>query len=143
MTITEAGDSAWTGSKDCSITWYDVETGKRKKFGGRRRTKADRKRSSASANWGIDGHWEQVLALAVSSDGKYLASGGADQYVAQANALCLVADSNGISMVRIWDTRTHSEIDTFKGHRSAVTGAAFRHGTHTVRAGAGFRGRSY
>lgn len=50
----------------------------------------------------------EILSVAVSTDGKYLASGGRD---------CLV---------RIYDTRISQEIKAFSGHRDAVTAMAFR-----------------
>jgi ribosomal RNA-processing protein 9 len=50
----------------------------------------------------------EILAVAVSTDGKYVASGGRD------------------SLVRIFDARTNSEIKSLSGHRDAVTCLAFR-----------------
>jgi len=51
----------------------------------------------------------EILALAISPDGKYLASGGSDQ------------------MVRIWDPRTpNSLVHSFRGHRGTISGLAFR-----------------
>jgi ribosomal RNA-processing protein 9 len=50
----------------------------------------------------------EILAVAVSTDGKYVASGGRD------------------SLVRIFDVRTNSEIKSLPGHRDAVTSLAFR-----------------
>ena len=64
--------NAFSGSKDCSIIRWDVETGKRlHRFKGRR----DKSLNPATCGF----HTQQVLALAVSSDGRYLASGGADR----------------------------------------------------------------
>jgi ribosomal RNA-processing protein 9 len=89
----------------------DVETGKRlacyagtktmRSIGGKGRGKA--KLAAAS-----EGHVGPVLSLAVSTDGRYLASGGEDKYV------------------RIWDARSDKLIQRFKGHRDHVTCVAFR-----------------
>ncbi len=57
------------------------------------------------------GHTGHVTSLALSSDGRFLASGGVDKEI------------------KIWDTRTNSYIESFKGHRDVVTGLVFQHGT--------------
>lgn len=56
----------------------------------------------------------EVLAMAVTTDGKYLACGGRD---------CLV---------RIFDTRINQEIKAFQGHRDAVTAMAFRRDSNSL-----------
>jgi ribosomal RNA-processing protein 9 len=46
--------------------------------------------------------------VAVSTDGKYVASGGRDR------------------LVRIYDSRTNSEIKVLSGHRDTITSLTFR-----------------
>lgn len=60
------------------------------------------------------GHTDHILALAISSDGQLLASGGRD------------------TLLHLWDTRTHSLLHTFKKHKAAVSAIAFRKNTHTL-----------
>ncbi len=62
-----------------------------------------------------DGHTSEILALAVSWDGRYLASGGRDK------------------LLRVWDARTGARVEAFKGHRDAISCLAFRRNTSTVR----------
>jgi len=98
VAISTAEDIALTASKDCSIIRWDVETGKRvHKFPGRPATK------NIPAKM-ITGHFDEILTMAVSSDGRYLASGGRDK------------------LIRLWDLRTNEELDAFKGHRAAISG---------------------
>lgn len=125
--------TAFSGAKDCSIIRWDVETGKRTVFPGRRHTKADRlaaRGGGASAGAGGGGglgvgydridrksvkyHTKGILSMAVSSDGRYLASAGYDR------AIC------------VWDTRTNALIDALTGHRDTISGLSFRRGTHTL-----------
>ncbi|XP_064310001.1 U3 small nucleolar RNA-interacting protein 2-like isoform X3 [Phalacrocorax carbo] len=60
------------------------------------------------------GHASHVLCMAISSDGKYLATG----------------DRNKLIMV--WDTATCKRLHIFTGHRDAVSGLSFRKGTHQL-----------
>lgn len=92
--------TVYSGSKDCTIIKWDVETGK----------KLHTFRDSRKAPNG-KGHADEVLALSSSSDGRYLASGGRD------------------GLVYLWDARSDSLIKTFKSHRDSVSGLAFRHHT--------------
>jgi ribosomal RNA-processing protein 9 len=55
-----------------------------------------------------------MLAVAVSSDGRYLAAGGRTKEVL------------------VWDTRTGKLAKTFTGHRDAVSGLAFRADSHAL-----------
>lgn len=50
-----------------------------------------------------EGHFGNILALAISSDGKHLASAGTDK------------------LIKVWDTRSNTLIDSFKGHRGAIS----------------------
>jgi ribosomal RNA-processing protein 9 len=77
----------------------DVETGKKlHRFNG---TKLKKYKKEKTVN--ADGHTGHVLAVAVSSDGNYLVSGGMDR------------------TVRLWDLRSYTLIEKLKGHRGAVT----------------------
>ena len=53
------------------------------------------------------GHTDEVLALALSSDGKYLVSGGRDRRLA------------------VWDAETHTWIRSFGGHRDIISVCCF------------------
>ncbi|CAH1782690.1 unnamed protein product [Owenia fusiformis] len=95
----------FSASKDCSIIKWDVKTHKKLKVihGGRKGTETKHK-----------GHTAHILALALSSDGKFLASGDANR------------------LIHIWNPETCELIHTFTGHRGPVTGLAFRKGTHQL-----------
>ncbi|ESN96974.1 hypothetical protein HELRODRAFT_102358 [Helobdella robusta] len=60
------------------------------------------------------GHESSVLALALSKDGKYLASGGMDK------------------VIHVWDADTLAHLHTFQGHRSTIMGLCFQQGTHQL-----------
>ncbi|KAG8731570.1 pre-rRNA processing protein, partial [Ceratobasidium sp. 423] len=108
------GSLLYTGSKDGSITKWSLRdathvttyakvpshtlpmTGKGKGK-GRRAVGAD-----------VEGHIDEVLALAISFDGRYLASGGRDR------------------RVLVWDVREDKFVKAFEGHKDAITALAFR-----------------
>ncbi|KAL6069523.1 Ribosomal RNA processing 9, U3 small nucleolar RNA binding protein [Balamuthia mandrillaris] len=108
VALTEDGNTAFSGGKDCHVIQYDVETGKKYFYYGRR------SRNNMKKGEKVTGHIGHVLAVAVSSDGNLLASGGVDK------------------IIRVWDTRSHTLVDTLKGHRNHVTGLTFRKGTHEL-----------
>ncbi|KAL8578589.1 hypothetical protein ACOMHN_015045 [Nucella lapillus] len=60
------------------------------------------------------GHTACVLCMAISSDGKYLATGDAN------------------NLIHVWDPDTCKIVHTFRGHRKPVTGLSFRRGVHTL-----------
>uniref|UniRef100_G1R5X6 U3 small nucleolar RNA-interacting protein 2 n=1 Tax=Nomascus leucogenys TaxID=61853 RepID=G1R5X6_NOMLE len=60
------------------------------------------------------GHSSHVLCMAISSDGKYLASGDRSK------------------LILIWEAQSCQHLYTFTGHRDAVSGLAFRRGTHQL-----------
>lgn len=59
-------------------------------------------------------HFDQVLCLAVSSDSKYLATGGVDK------------------LIHIWDIENQKHVKCFRHHKDAVTGLAFKIGSDTL-----------
>ncbi|KAF8717373.1 WD40 repeat-like protein, partial [Rhizoctonia solani] len=113
----EDGSILYTGSKDGSITKWSLQhathlstyakipshtlpmTGKGKGKGRR------------VAGAGVEGHIDEVLALAISFDGRYLASGGRDR------------------RILVWDVKEDVFVKAFEGHKDAITALAFRKNT--------------
>ena len=94
-----------SGSKDNAVIRHDIESGSK---------------TYLIPRWKKDlGHSQhgEILATAISSDCKYVASGGKDK------------------MVRIYDTRTNEEIKAFEGHRDSVTSLCFKHDSHSLYSG--------
>ena len=102
--------STFSGSKDNSVIHWDTETGKKKhilKAAWRREIHGDKQC-----------HEGEVLAVAVTTDGRYVVSGGRDK------------------MLRIYDARqAHAEIKSFSGHRDAITSLAFRRDSKSLFSG--------
>ncbi|KAG8436127.1 hypothetical protein GDO86_007293 [Hymenochirus boettgeri] len=105
LVISPDDSYVFTGSKDCSIIKWSICDGKKmhKIPGGRK--------GSESTHVG---HTAHVLCMALSSDGKYLASG----------------DRN--KLIFIWDPLTCQNLHKFQGHRDAVSGLSFQNGTHQL-----------
>uniref|UniRef100_A0A663F3N0 U3 small nucleolar RNA-interacting protein 2 n=1 Tax=Aquila chrysaetos chrysaetos TaxID=223781 RepID=A0A663F3N0_AQUCH len=95
----------FSASKDGSLIKWEVESGKRLCVvpGGKKGTEERHM-----------GHASHVLCMAISSDGKYLATG----------------DRN--KLIMIWDAATCKRLHIFTGHRDAVSGLSFRKGTHQL-----------
>lgn len=96
-----SGDSQhiYTGGKDNAVVCWNTETGQREVL----RPAWDRNRDMASSAAG------EVLAVAVSPDGRFAASGGRD------------------CGIHVYDRRAaKAEVHTLSGHSGAVTGLAFQ-----------------
>lgn len=101
---------AYTGSKDNSVLQWDIETGAKFEL----KQKWNRKTSPA----GKQSHHGEILAVAVTHDGRYVASGGRD------------------SIIRVFDARQqYAQVQELKGHRDAVTSLSFRMDTYTLFSG--------
>jgi WD40 repeat protein len=93
----------------------DVETGKRlwraarapnkeTESSGKGKSKGKKNKKKAKKQGDLSkGHVGHVLTIAVSSDGRMLATGGLDR------------------VIHMWDTRTRTQVDKFTGHRQAIT----------------------
>ncbi|KAJ1963116.1 pre-rRNA processing protein [Dispira parvispora] len=103
VAVAPNGLVAFSGSKDGTILRWDLRTGHRSVFSqgwtGNRKHRTQRKPAN---------HQDEVFALAVSYDNKYLASGGRDK------------------KIRIWSLATGELLRTFKHHKDAITGLAFQ-----------------
>ncbi|XP_068014071.1 U3 small nucleolar RNA-interacting protein 2 [Melanerpes formicivorus] len=95
----------FSASKDGSLIKWEVESGKRLcVVPGAKKGTEERHM----------GHASHILCMAISSDGKYLATG----------------DRN--KLIMIWDAATCKRLHIFTGHRDAVSGLSFRKGTHQL-----------
>ena len=65
----------------------------------------------------IQSHSGEILSVAVTSDNKYVVSGGRD------------------NILRIYDTRTNEEIKSFTGHRDAITSLSFKGDSYSLFSG--------
>ena len=84
-----------TASKDCNLIMWDIESQKKTFFKGEK------------FNRSIGGHFDEVMCLAISENGKYMISGGKDR------------------IVRVWDIHNQKQIQSFLGHRDTITGIQF------------------
>ncbi|XP_029455381.1 U3 small nucleolar RNA-interacting protein 2 [Rhinatrema bivittatum] len=104
LVISPDDQHIFSASKDCSIIKWDVCSGKKVHVIPRgRKGIADQ-----------HGHMAHILAMAISSDGKYLATG----------------DKN--KLILIWAAETCSHLYKFPGHRDAVSALSFRKGTYQL-----------
>ncbi|KAI3876414.1 hypothetical protein MKX03_024283 [Papaver bracteatum] len=91
--------TGFSASKDGSIFQWDVESGNTGEYMWPNKESTD------------------VLSIAVSSDGRYLAAGGLDSHV------------------HLWDTRTRQHIQAFPGHGGPVSCLPFREGASQLISG--------
>ncbi|KAF3621081.1 U3 snoRNP-associated protein-like YAO [Capsicum annuum] len=110
VTLSEDDLKGFSSSKDGTIVSWDVDSGKTEKY--KWPTDEALKSHGAKDPQGrATKHSKHVLALAVSSDGRYLASGGLDRHV------------------HLWDVRTRQHIKAFPGHKGPVSCLTFRQGS--------------
>ncbi|XP_034022254.1 U3 small nucleolar RNA-interacting protein 2 [Thalassophryne amazonica] len=105
LVITPNDKCIFSAAKDCSIIKWDVESGRKlHKIAGGRKGTEDRH----------IGHTAHILCMAISSDGKYLATG----------------DMN--KLIMIWEAETCTHLYKFTGHKGPVSGLSFRKGSHDL-----------
>ncbi|KAF5348899.1 hypothetical protein D9756_009857 [Leucocoprinus leucothites] len=115
----------YTSGKEGSIIKWDLITGKKLATVYKSRplesmSSAKNKgkgKAKAQDSTDVQGHTDEILTIALSSDGKYLASGGRDRRLI------------------IWDAETLSLLKIFQGpmnHKDTISALSFRHASHTL-----------
>ncbi|WKX94799.1 hypothetical protein Q1695_011792 [Nippostrongylus brasiliensis] len=98
VAVSPCGKFVVSSGKESSIVKYDILA--RKIVGTIKRTKAGGDDQKA--------HHGHIFAVAISSDGKYIASGGHD------------------AVLKIWNFVTLEHVRDFKGHRAPITALCFQ-----------------
>ena len=96
----EDGKFIYSAGKEGSIIKWDLRTGKKISTAYKQRSVKGKQKADP------DGHTDEIWTLALSSDGKYLASGGKDRVV----GVWDVESTDGISWVK-----------GFTGHRDSIS----------------------
>ncbi|KAJ0250198.1 WD40 repeat-containing protein [Hirschfeldia incana] len=116
VALSDDDTRGFSASKDGTIVHWDVSSGKSDKYKWPSddvlKSHGMKVREPRSKK-----HSRESLALAVSSDGRYLATGGVDRHV------------------HIWDVRTREHVQAFPGHRNTVSCLSFRQGTSELYSG--------
>ncbi|KAG6515818.1 hypothetical protein ZIOFF_026249 [Zingiber officinale] len=110
VALAEGDSKGFSASKDGVIMHWDVETGKSEKYLWPSEDVLLSHQAKPPQN-SAKKRSKNVLALAISSDGRLLASGGLDRHI------------------HLWDTRTRGHVKAFHGHRGPVSCLTFREGT--------------
>lgn len=106
----------FSASKDGTVLHWDVESGKHEKYLWPNEDVLISHYAKPTQNPKFK-RSKNVLTLAVSSDGRYLATGGLDRHV------------------HLWDTRTREHIQAFHGHRGPISCLTFRQRTSQLFSG--------
>ncbi|KAL4072159.1 WD40-repeat-containing domain protein [Scleroderma yunnanense] len=109
-------DWLFTAGKEGHIIKWNLKTGKKVTTFYKKRPDTNGK-GKEKANFDMEGHSDEVLALAVSSDSQYLASGGKDRKIC------------------IWDVAKDQWVKNFGGHKDLISGLTFRKGTKQLYSG--------
>ncbi|KAJ7346462.1 WD40-repeat-containing domain protein [Mycena albidolilacea] len=120
----ESGKHLFTSGKEGSIVKWDLASGKKlatfHKVRPLQSSTAKKGKAKGFADPAVEGHTDEVLALALSGDGKYLASAGKDRRLG------------------VWDAEAGVWLKGFvgqMGHKDLVSALAFRKGTHQLYTG--------
>ncbi|CAM9669417.1 unnamed protein product [Phaeothamnion confervicola] len=129
--------TALSGSKDNAVLKWDVETGQRTAT-----LLPKWKRGSGPKPPAQKAHSAEVLAVALSADGRFAAAGGRDRLVhvwdlrigggSASSTAAAGGASGGSGRSGGGNGSVLAPVQTFSGHRDAVSGLAFRFGTHAL-----------
>ncbi|KAL3699535.1 hypothetical protein R1sor_017557 [Riccia sorocarpa] len=115
--LTEDDSRGFAASKDGLIVQWDIETGQSEKYDWPTVEPSTSGGNGGKSSKSKSGGSKHILAMAVSSDGRYLAAGGLGR------------------RIQIWDTRTKKHVVAFPGHKGAISSLAFRQGTQQLMSG--------
>ncbi|KXN91546.1 hypothetical protein AN958_00532 [Leucoagaricus sp. SymC.cos] len=116
----ESSRYLFTAGKEGHIIKWDLITGKKLSTIYKSRPSppsTSKSKGKGKANSDTQGHTDEILALALSSDGKYLASGGRDRRLI------------------IWNTSSLTCLKVFQGpmnHKDVISALSFRHQSHQL-----------
>ncbi|KAG6853404.1 hypothetical protein C0991_004737 [Blastosporella zonata] len=122
----ESGTHLYTSGKEGSINQWDLSTGKHLKTFHKIRPPSSQEKGKgkgkgkAQIDLTLKGHTDEVLALALSDDGRYLASAGKDRKLV------------------VWDVEKGEWVKAFGGnlgHKDTISALSFRKGTHQLYTG--------
>ncbi|KAK7061829.1 WD-repeats-region domain-containing protein [Favolaschia claudopus] len=120
----ESGKYLFTSGKEGSIIKWDLSTGKKlgvfHKVRPAQSSSAKKGKAKGLQDPSAEGHTDEVLALALSGDGKYLASAGKDRRLG------------------VWDVEAgvwHKGFTGQVGHKDVISALAFRKGTNQLYTG--------
>ncbi|KAJ7188410.1 WD40-repeat-containing domain protein [Mycena filopes] len=119
----ESGKFLFTSGKEGSILKWDLVSGKKLATFPKVRPLQTTSKKGKAKGFGdpaVQGHTDEVLALALSGDGKYLASAGKDRRLG------------------VWDAQEGVWLKGFvgqMGHKDLISALAFRKGTHQLYTG--------
>ncbi|KAH1208892.1 U3 snoRNP-associated protein-like [Glycine max] len=116
VALSEDDSKGFSASKDGTIMQWDVNSGQCERYKWPSDTVL-KSHGLKDPQGSATRQSKQVLALAASSDGRYLATGGLDRHI------------------HIWDTRTREHLQAFPGHRGPVSCLTFRQGTSELFSG--------
>eukprot|EP00268_Persea_americana_P028290 TRINITY_DN27485_c0_g2_i1.p1 TRINITY_DN27485_c0_g2~~TRINITY_DN27485_c0_g2_i1.p1 ORF type:complete len:510 (+),score=93.46 TRINITY_DN27485_c0_g2_i1:106-1635(+) len=116
IALSEDDSRGFSASKDGTIRHWDVDSGKSERYIWPNKETLNSHGAKNPQNPSIQSS-KHVLSLAVSSDGRYLATGGLDRHV------------------HLWDTRTREHIQAFPGHRGPVSCLTYRQGSSQLISG--------
>lgn len=120
-----SSDGRWiyTASKDGCIIKWNLNTGRKLatvfKIRPKAQSNSKKGKKKLPSQQDVNGHTDEILALALSDDGHYLASGGRDRRIG------------------VWDVQGDEIkwIKGFKGHRDTISSLAFRKNSHQLYTG--------